>query len=69
MSSRPNVQQIAETLYLEETSPIPCPRCGSRAVVRLHRSSIEMLVTAVSSVYPYLCKNCYTKFYERKAAW
>jgi DNA-directed RNA polymerase subunit RPC12/RpoP len=56
----------AEEIYLQERSPIPCPSCNSRAVYRLHRTSLEKLATALSGVYPYLCKNCYTKFYNSK---
>ncbi len=56
----------AEEIYLQERSPIPCPSCQSRAVFRLHRSSLEKLATALSGIYPYICKNCHTKFYKQQ---
>ena len=55
-----------EQTYYQENSPIPCPHCGSRAVYRLHRSSLEKLATALSGHYPYFCRNCYAKFYKRE---
>lgn len=55
-----------EEVYLQENSLIPCPSCSSRAVFRLHRSSLEKLATALSGAYPYVCKNCHTKFYKKQ---
>lgn len=55
-----------EDVYLQERSPIPCPSCQSRAVFRLHRSSLEKLATALSGIYPYICKNCHMKFYKQQ---
>lgn len=60
------IRNWEEETYFEETSPIPCPSCGSRAVVRLHRSSLEKLATALSGHYPYFCRACYLKFYKQE---
>lgn len=59
-------RSAAEEVYLQESSPIPCPSCHSRAVFRLHRSSLEKLATALSGAYPYICKNCHAKFYKQQ---
>ncbi len=59
-------RSAAEEIHLQERSPIPCPSCQSRAVFRLHRSSLEKLATALSGAYPYICKNCHTKFYKQQ---
>lgn len=60
------IRKWQEETCFEENSPIPCPSCGSRAVVRLHRSSLEKLATALSGHYPYFCRGCYLKFYKQE---
>jgi DNA-directed RNA polymerase subunit RPC12/RpoP len=67
VAQKPELRRYEQTYY-QENSPIPCPECGSRAVYRLHRSSLEKLATAVSGHYPYFCRNCYAKFYKREKA-
>jgi len=61
-----HIKRWEEEKDFQEDSPIPCPHCGSRAVVRLHRSSLEKLASALSGHYPYFCRNCYLKFYKQE---
>lgn len=59
-------KKLLEGVDFEGATPIPCPTCNSHAVFRLHRNSLEKLATALGGSYPYICKNCYTKFYKRE---
>jgi DNA-directed RNA polymerase subunit RPC12/RpoP len=61
-----STRRLLEGVTFEGATPIPCPACNSHAVFRLHRTSLEKLATALNGTYPYICKNCHTKFYRRE---
>ena len=49
---------------LPEAGDVICSCCGHDNVWRVRRSTMERIKSAMTGVYPFLCKQCYSKFFK-----
>lgn len=49
---------------LPKVGDVICSCCGHDNVWRVRRSTMERIKSAITGAYPFLCKQCYSKFFK-----